>query len=105
MASANTTLRTFMGTVGTSPKPSPMSLPRNGAAVHFILSESVQRLCCLTAPRLLFIHRAFDLGRMIFDVDLGSLRFAQHLIQFGYGAGLQVRPALQEIGAGAFLRG
>ncbi len=38
MASANTTLRTFTATAGTSPKPSPMSLPKNGAVVHFILS-------------------------------------------------------------------
>jgi hypothetical protein len=41
MASANTTLRTFTATAGTSPKPSPMPLPKNGAVVHFILSESI----------------------------------------------------------------
>src|ERR1039458_9317485 len=40
MESANTTLRTFTATAGISLKPSLMSLPRNGAAVHFILNES-----------------------------------------------------------------
>src|SRR6266567_1000878 len=29
----------FYATAGTSPKPSPMLLPKNGVAVHFILSE------------------------------------------------------------------
>src|SRR5256885_3554120 len=40
MASVNTTHRTFMATAGTSPKPSLMLLPKNGAVVPFILSES-----------------------------------------------------------------
>jgi hypothetical protein len=39
-ASANTTLRTFVAIAGTSPKLSPTSLRRNGAAVRFVLSES-----------------------------------------------------------------
>jgi len=34
----STTLRTSTGTAGTSPKPSPMSLPKNGVTVHFMLS-------------------------------------------------------------------
>src|SRR6476660_7708138 len=40
-ASANTMLRTFVATAGTSPKLSPTSLRKNGAAVRFILSELI----------------------------------------------------------------
>ena len=41
---------------------------------------------------------------MILNTDLGSLRLAQHAIQFGNAGVLQVRPAFQEIGGGAFRR-
>src|SRR5215469_5640512 len=41
MASANTMLRTFTATAGTSPKPSLMLLLNSGVAMHFILSESI----------------------------------------------------------------
>ena len=57
-----------------------------------------------SSRQLFFIDRAFDLGGMILDVHLGSLRLAQHPVELGDGGVLQIGPALENLAGGGLGR-